>query len=186
MSFLLHRAILVCVRSCCWSLHSAFARLTFVRRPVQPTRRYGEHLATCLGYAHGVLELRGQGPVARDRRPAVRQYLHMRLAEIDHRLNGEQHAGLERQSFARLAVMQNVRPVVERATEAMATEVTHYAAALAFGVDLDRRTDIPGGCAGLDGSDASHQSVIGDFEQAFGRTRDLAHTIHAARIAMPA
>ena len=27
--------------------------------------------------------------------------------------------------------MQNVRPVVERATEAMATEVTHYAAALA-------------------------------------------------------
>ena len=110
----------------------------------------------------------------------------MRLAEIDHRLDGEQHAGLERQAFARLPVMQDVRPVVEHAAQAMAAEVAHHAAALAFGISLDRRADIAGRGAGLDRGHAAHQRIIGHLEQPLGGAADLAHAIHAARIAMPA
>ena len=71
----------------------------------------------------------------------------MRLAEIDHRLDGEQHAGLELEPFAGLAVMQNVRPVVEHAAQAVAAEIAHHAAALALGIGLDGGADIAGGGA---------------------------------------
>ncbi len=110
----------------------------------------------------------------------------MRLAEIDHRLDGEQHAGLELEPFAGLAVMQDVRPVVEHAAQAVAAEIAHHAAALALGIGLDGGADIAGGGARLDGGHAPHQRVIGDLEQPLGGAGDLADRIHAARIAMPA
>src|SRR5690242_14031057 len=110
----------------------------------------------------------------------------MWFAEIDHRLDGEQHAWLEREPFAGLAVMQNVGPVVEHAAEAMAAEITHHAAALAFGVCLDSGADISGSGAGLDGGYAPHERVVGDLEQSLSCPGDLADAIHAARIAVPA
>src|SRR5262249_6190268 len=110
----------------------------------------------------------------------------MRLAEIDHRLDGEQHAWLKREPFAGFSVMQDVGPVVEYAAEAMAAEIAHHAAALAFGVALDGSADIAGSGAGLDGGDAPHERVVGDLEQSLRRARDLADAIHAARIAVPA
>jgi hypothetical protein len=51
--------------------HSTFARLRPRRRPVEPSRREGEHLAARLGDADRVLELRRQRAVAGHRRPAV-------------------------------------------------------------------------------------------------------------------
>src|SRR5262249_10524655 len=133
-----------------------------------------------------MLELSGERAVAGDRRPAVRQDFHMWFAEIDHRLDGKQHAWLEREPFARLAVMQDVGPVMEHTAEPMAAEVAHHAATLAFSVGLDGCADISGGGAGLDGSDAPHERVVGDLEQPLCRARDLADAIHAARIAVPA
>src|SRR6185437_13087169 len=129
--------------------HSTFARLTTVRRPVQPARRDREDLAARLGDTDSMLELGRERAVAGDRRPAIGQDLHMRFAEIDHRLDGEQHAGLELEPFAGFAVMQDVRPVVEHAPQAVAAEITHYAAALAFGIGLNGRADIAGGGARL-------------------------------------
>ena len=79
-----------------------------------------------------VLELRRQRAVARHRRPAVGQHLHVRPAEVDHRLDGEEHAGLEHDALAGLAEVQDVGPVVEHAAEAVAAEVAHDAAALAL------------------------------------------------------
>ena len=82
--------------------------------------------------------------------------------------------------------MQNVRPVVEHAAQAVAAEIAHHAAALALGIGLDRRADIAGGGARLDRGHAAHQRVIGDLEQALGGAGNLADRVHAARIAVPA
>ena len=48
------------------------------------------------------------------------------------------------------------------------------------------RADIAGGGAGLDRGHAVHQRIIGDLEQTLGGAADLAHGVHAARIAVPA
>ena len=55
--------------------------------------------------------------------------------------------GLSGSAFARLAVVQDVRPVVEHAPQAMAAEIAHHAAALALGIGLDGGADIAGGGA---------------------------------------
>jgi len=44
----------------------------------------------------------------------------MRLAEIDHRLDGEEHAGLQRHAFAGPPDVNDIRFVMEHAAEAMA------------------------------------------------------------------
>ena len=157
-----------------------------VRRLVQARRRDREHLAARLGHAHRVLELGRQLAVARHGGPAVGEDLHVRLAEVDHRLDGEQHAGLEHDAVAGLAVVQDVGPVVEHAAEAVAAKIAHDAAALALGEVLDGGADMAGGVAGLHRRHAAHQRLVGHLDQPLGPARDVADRIHAAGIAMPA
>ena len=68
-------------------------RCSPVRRLVEALGRGREDLDAVRRHADGVLELRGQRAVARHRGPAVGQHLHVRPAEIDHRLDREEHAG---------------------------------------------------------------------------------------------
>src|SRR4029079_14357806 len=111
--------------------------------------RQREDLDAGRGHAARMLELRRQRAVARHRGPAVGEDLHMRLAEIDHRLDGEEHAGLQRHAFAGPADMYDVRLVVEQAAQPMAAEIAHHAHALRLDKALDGVTDIAGGGAGL-------------------------------------
>src|SRR5690606_25884813 len=67
-----------------------------------------EDLDAVLGHAYGVLALGRQGLVAGHGGPAVGQYLHVRLAEVHHRLDGEAHAGLEHGAFALAAIVEDV------------------------------------------------------------------------------
>ena len=120
-----------------------------------------------------VLELGGQRAVAGDRRPAVGQHLHMRAAEIDHRLDGEQHAGLEHHAFAGPADMDDVGLVVEQPAEAVAAEVAHHAHVLAFDEGLDGGADVAGGGARPDHRDAPHHGVVGDLDQPLGAAREF-------------
>jgi hypothetical protein len=110
----------------------------------------------------------------------------MRPAEIDHRLDGEDHAGLERDTFARAAVVQDVRHVVEQAADAMAAKIAHDAAALALGEILDGKADVAGGGARPDGGDAAHHGFVCHLDQPLGGALDLADLDHAAGIAVPA
>jgi hypothetical protein len=135
--------------------------------------------------ADGMFILGGERPVARYRRPAVGKHLHMRFAEIDHWLDGEDHAFADFRPFVRAAVMQDVRRVVEQASDAMAAEIAHHRATLRFRIGLDRRADCAGAHAGLHRRDAAQQAFIGHFHQPLGGALDLADRIHAARIAMP-
>ena len=82
----------------------------------------------------------------------------MRAAEVDHRLDGEDHAGLQLHVVGRLDVMQDGRRVVEDAAEAVAAEIAHHRAALAFGEGLDRGADVVGRAARADRRDAAHHA----------------------------
>src|SRR5665811_206610 len=99
--------------------------------------RQGKNLDAGRGHADRMLELRRQRAVARHRGPAVGQDFDVRLAEIDHRLDGEEHAGLQHHAFAGPADMDDVRLVVEHAAEAMAAKVAHHAHALRLHKALD-------------------------------------------------
>src|SRR5262245_65394596 len=77
-------------------------------RAVEALRREREDLDPGLGHRHGVLELGGERAVAGDRGPAVGKHLHVRAAEIDHRLDREEHAGAQHHAFAWAADMYDV------------------------------------------------------------------------------
>jgi hypothetical protein len=75
---------------------------------------------------------------------------------------------------------------VEEPANAMAAEIAHNRAALAFRITLDGVADIAHVAARTNGGDAAHQTLVGDLDQALGRALQMAGGIHAARIAVPA
>src|ERR1700692_3165119 len=126
------------------------------RRLLVMPLRQGKNLDAGRGPPDRMLELRRQPAVARHRGPAVRQDLHMRLAEVDHRLDGEEHAGLEQHALAGPADMNDVGLVVEHPSQTMAAEIAHHAHALRLDETLDRMADVASGGAGLHRGDAAH------------------------------
>ena len=133
-----------------------------------------------------MLELRGQRPVAGHRRPAVVEHLAGIFADIDHRLDGEEHAGAQFRAGAGMAGVDHFRRVVEHLPQAMAAEIADHRIAVALGVALDRVRDIAHPVARLRLLDAQHQTLIGDLDQLARLDRGLADQIHAAGVAVPA
>src|ERR1700687_6135318 len=110
----------------------------------------------------------------------------MRLTEIDHRLDGEEHAGLQRHAFAGPADMNDVGLVMEHAAQPVAAEIAHHAHALRLHKTLNGVPDVAGGGAGFYGGDAAHHRLIGHFHQPFGFAGNRPHRVHPAGIAIPA
>ena len=152
---------------------------------MEAARRQSEYFDARFGHADRVFELRRHRAVAGDRGPAVGQDLHMRPAEIDHRLDREEHAGLQHDALAAPAIMEDVGLVVEQAAEAMAAEIADHGTTLRFGKFLDRRADVAGGGAGPHDGNAAHHRLVGHVDEALGPAGNLADEIHAARIAVP-
>src|SRR5204863_6445169 len=117
--------------------------------------------------------------------PTVGEDFYVRLAEIDHRLDGEEHAGLQRHAFAGPADMDDVGLVVEQPAQAVAAEIAHHAHALRLDKTLDGVADVAGGGAGLYRGDAAHHRLVGHLDQPLGLAGDRAHRIHPAGIAIP-
>src|SRR5690606_36387507 len=155
-------------------------------RPVEPFRGQGEYLASRGGNADRMLILRGERAVAGHGGPAVRKHLHMRLSEIDHRLDREDHALAHFHAFAGASIVEVVTRIVKNLPHAVAAKVAHDRAALAFGIGLYGGTDRAGARPRFHRRDAQHEAFISHFEQAFGGALYLAHRIHAARIPVPA
>src|SRR5581483_6917290 len=108
-------------------------------------------------------------------------------AEIDHRLDGKEHAGLERDAVARAPIMDDVGQRVEYPAHAVAAEIAHHRTAfLAFRKGLDRMADVAGGGARPDGGNPAHHGFIGDVHKAGGFPLDVPDQIHAAGVAVPA
>ena len=86
---------------------------TRVGRLVQAGWRKGENLYAVIGDPDGVLELSRQGSIARHGGPTIGQHFHVWATEIDHRLDREEHAGLEHDAFARPTDVHDVRFVMK-------------------------------------------------------------------------
>src|SRR3546814_428706 len=94
-----------------------------IRRMVQSSRAFGENFAARFRNPDAVFELGRQRSIAGDGGPSVLQHLHAGLADIDHRLDGEEQAGLQFRTVARAADMHDFGRVVKDPAKAMTTEV---------------------------------------------------------------
>src|SRR5690349_13580344 len=92
---------------------------------IRETSWQGEDFDAGVGDQQGVLELGGPLAVLGDHRPAVVPDLVVQTAEVDHRFDGERHAGLDDGGHRRLVVVQDDQSVVKRGTDAVAGEVTN-------------------------------------------------------------
>src|SRR5207248_9381445 len=101
-----------------------------VGRPVESRRAFRENLAAGVGDSDRMLELGGERAVAGDRGPAVVEHLHGGAAEVDHRLDGGDHAGLELGPGARAAGVDDLGAVVEHAPDPVPAKVADDAVAL--------------------------------------------------------
>ena len=94
-----------------------------------------QNLQSSLGHEEGVLPLGGGQFVLGDDGPAVGTVDEdLPSAHIDHRLDGEHHAGNEEHTRAFLAVVQYFGVVVELDTHTVAAQVTHHAEAVLMSV----------------------------------------------------
>jgi hypothetical protein len=88
---------------------SAIEPRSGVRRLVVSGGALGEDLAAVFGDADRMFELGGKRAVAGDGGPAVLEDLGRRLADVDHRLDREEHAGLQLRTGPRLGGMDHLR-----------------------------------------------------------------------------
>src|SRR3546814_300694 len=109
---------------------------------VQSSRAFGENFAARFRNPDAVFELGRQRSIAGDGGPSVLQHLHAGLADIDHRLDGEEHAGLQFRAVARAADMHDFGRVVKDPAKAMTTEVADNTVPEFFRMPLDRIADV--------------------------------------------
>src|SRR3954451_8232265 len=157
-----------------------------IRWFVEPHRTLGKDLAAGVGDADRMLELGRKRPVAGDGGPAVLQDLHVGAAEVDHRLDGENHSRHELGAGAGTTGMDHFGAVMEDATNAVTAEIANDAVTARFGVALDCVGDVAEMIAGFRLLKPQHQAFIGHVDQLAGAERHAADEIHAARIAVPA
>ena len=110
----------------------------------------------------------------------------MAFALVDHRLDGENHAGLQDDALSFSAVVQDLRGFVETASDAVAAKFLYDGVACVFGNLLAGVADVAQGRAGFDGGDARHHGFVGDVNQALGDGGDFADGKHAAGVAVEA
>ena len=133
-----------------------------------------------------MLELGGERAVAGDRGPAVVEQLHVGAADVDHRLDGEDHARLQFGAGAGAAGVDHFGAVVEQPADAVAAEIADDAVAVRFGVALDGVGDVAEMVAGPGLLEPEHQAFIGDVDQLARLHADVADEVHAAGVAVPA
>src|SRR5688572_24797703 len=157
-----------------------------VRRLVEPGGTPGEDLAAVLGDADAMLELGGEAAVAGDGGPAVVEQFDRRLADVDHRLDGEEHSGPELRPGAGAAGVDDLGRIVEDAAEAVAAEIADDAVAIGLGVGLDGMADVAEMVAGPGRGDAADHALIGHVDEAARLDPDVADQEHAAGVPVPA
>ena len=133
-----------------------------------------------------MLKLGGQGSIFGHRRPAIVLHAYVPFTQVDHGLHGEEHALGQGIPSPGLAVMQNVRGIVEHLANPVAAKVPHHGIAFGFSERLDRVADVAGGGAGADLGDSPHHRLIGYIAQPFCLTIGRARCVHAAAVPVPA
>src|SRR5919106_1047508 len=137
------------------SFWGAFSLFLATRSPSFPA--CGEDLVPLGRDRHGVLEVGRQRTVGGDHGPAVVQQLGSSPARVDHRLDGEGHAGGKHLSTAGGAVIRHVRGLVEGPPNPVAHVLPHYREPGGLDGLLDRVSDVPDALAGLALGDGGFQ-----------------------------
>src|SRR5579864_2955390 len=157
-----------------------------IGRPVKPTRALRKYLAAGLGDPDRMLELGGERSVPCNGGPAVVENLHVGAADVDHRLDGEDHSGLELGAGAGTSSMHHLGAVVEQASDAVTAKVTNDTVPVRLGMALNRVCDIAQMIAGLRLLDAECQTFIGDVDKLARFQTHIANQVHPARVSVPA
>ena len=131
-----------------------------------------------------MLPLRGKGLILGDHRPAIRQQADVASARIDHRLNGEGHAGHQLQAGAGFAVVQYLGVFVVDAADAMPTVLSDHGKVIRLRVGLDGMPDVAQARPGFDLLNALPHGLIAGRRQAAGEYGGIAHQVHSAGVAV--
>lgn len=127
-----------------------------------------------------MFKLGRKGAVACYGSPAIREHFGTPvLAGVDHRLDGEEHASLQRKASAGAAIMHNRRRTMENPAKPMATELTHNAEAHRLNMGLNGMPDIAKASTGLYQLNGFHQAFVSGIYQLFGAHTCFASNIHA-------
>ena len=111
----------------------------------------------------------------------------MWAASVDHRFDGEEHAGFQFWPRSGARRMDHFRRIMEQPAKAVTAELLHDAITELARMFLDCRPDIAKACARFRRSiDPQHQAFIGHIDQLARLERRFAGKIHPACIAMPA
>ena len=124
--------------------------------------------------------------VARDDGPAIAQLFDVAATRIDHRLDGEGHAGLELFQGAWFAIVQNLRLFMKNLTDAMTAKLADHRKAVAFCKLLNGPPNVTQPSAGLDFDDAVPHGFVGQLAKPLGSNRGFADNEHATGVTMPA
>src|SRR6266481_1488423 len=116
--------------------------------------------------------------------PAIAQLFDVCLAGIDHRFDGEDHAGFQSDPGALTSVMKYLWFFMKTLADTMPAEFAHHAIAQRLDKTLDSMTDITQVSAWLDGTYAAPHRLIGDFTQTLGLNGRYADIKHAAAVAV--
>src|SRR5215470_13386430 len=121
-----------------------------------------------------------------DHGPAIGQQPHVTLTGIDHRLDGEGHAGPKLEPCAGFAVVQHLRVLVIDTADAMATVLAHYRVVVLLDEGLNGVTDVAEMRTGTHGIDAAPHGSKTGLGEPLRMGRRLADEVHAARVAVEA
>ena len=116
--------------------------------------------------------------------PAVRKDAKFFPSGVDHRFDREDHAGLHDSTGAELAVMADLRILVEADTYPVPAEFTHDAAALRLDKMLNCIADISEMGAGTHDFNAFPHGVESDIDEVFSSNGNMADGIHTAGVAV--
>ena len=145
----------------------------------------GENHRTVIGDGDGVLVVRGgQVVVGRDD-PTVGARAHMVGTHRNHRLDGNDHAGLEANAPPLLSIVRNVGVLVHHAANAMAHIITKHAVTVRLGEGLNGITDVPDMVTGNSLLDGSLKAIARDLAQSLGFGRGGADEKRPSVIADP-
>ena len=123
----------------------------------------GDNHRTVIGNGDGVLVVRGGQVVVGRNNPTVGARAHMVGTHRNHRLDGNDHAGLEANAPPLLSIVRNVGVLVHHAANAMAHIVTKHAVTVRLGEGLNGVTNIPDMVTGNSLLDGSLKAIARDL-----------------------
>src|SRR5262245_35806070 len=115
-----------------------------------------------------MLELGRTGAVGGGDGPAVSQGADAGFADVNHRFNGEDHAGANLDARAGLAKVLHLWLFPKGVADAMPDKIAYNGKALAFGVGLDGCADVAEMIVGAGLLDAELQAATGGVNELLG------------------